>query len=402
MLTPRRPLNAMFVITSMPIGGAETLLANMMRQFDPKRIRPSVCCLKDKGELGEAIEQDFSLYSDVIKGKFDVGVVARLRRLYRENEIDAVVTVGAGDKMFWGRLAARYSKVPVILSALHSTGWPDGVGRLNRLLTGITTGFIAVAKPHGEHLIKYEGFPEDKVFVIPNGIDTSRFQFCQEKRNEWREELEIDVDAPVVGIVAALRPEKNHSLFVEAAAKVKELMPNARFVIIGDGPERSKIEAKIEQFGLQGSVLLPGSTHDIPGALSMCDMFALTSDNEASPVSILEAMACQLPVVSSDVGSVHESVIHGKTGFLVKPGDVDSAAKHWVELLGDSELRQIMGENSRAHVLNYSSLDSMTLGYTELIEKLHFGKPVTTAPTEDGHHVDILDVAPVESVSLLD
>ena len=93
-----------------------------------------------------------------------------------------MVTVGAGDKMFWGRLAARRVGVPVIVSALHSTGWPDGVGRLNRLLTPITDAFIAVAASHGRFLIERTGFPADKVAVIPNGVDTQRFAPVYQRR----------------------------------------------------------------------------------------------------------------------------------------------------------------------------------------------------------------------------
>ena len=115
----------------MPVGGAETLLVNMLYRFDKQRICPSVCCLKAKDELGEKISDDFDVFPNLINGKFDVAVVQRLRKLFIKKEIDAVVTIGAGDKMFWGRLAARYARVPVILSALHSTGWPDGVGHLS-------------------------------------------------------------------------------------------------------------------------------------------------------------------------------------------------------------------------------------------------------------------------------
>ena len=145
---PQRPLNVMSVITSMPVGGAEVLLMNLVRRFDPKRIKPSICCLKEKDELGEKVSFDIPVFDHQIKHKFDLGVIKRLGKLYLKNKIDAIVTVGAGDKMFWGRLAAKNAGIPIILSALHSTGWPDGVGRMNRLLTGITTGFIAVSYTH--------------------------------------------------------------------------------------------------------------------------------------------------------------------------------------------------------------------------------------------------------------
>ena len=360
----------MFVITSMPVGGAETLLVNMLYRFNPERVKPFVCCLKGKDELGEKIQDDFPIFENLIGGKFDVGVVGRLRSLYKEHKIDAVVTIGAGDKMFWGRLAARYSRVPVILSALHSTGWPDGVGTLNRLLTGITTGFIAVASAHGQHLVKEEGFPKDKVFVIPNGIDTERFQFNPQGRDAWRTKLGIPADSPTVGIVAALRSEKNHLLFVRAAHGVLQTISNAHFVIVGDGPERGAIEALITELGVGNNVHLAGCTHEIPEVLSAADMFALTSDNEASPVSIMEAMSCQRPVVAPDVGSIAESVIEGETGFMVPAGDLEKTIDRWTKILSDQQLTAAMGKAGRDHVVAQSSLDSMTNGYTELVERL--------------------------------
>ncbi len=141
-----RPLRTLFVITSMPVGGAEVLLDNLIRRFDRQRIAPELCCLKELGPLGEELAGEFPVHANLIGGKLDIAVLWRLVRLMRRRKIDAVVTVGAGDKMFWGRLAAKLAGVPVICSALHSTGWPDGVGRLNRWLTPITDGFIGVAR----------------------------------------------------------------------------------------------------------------------------------------------------------------------------------------------------------------------------------------------------------------
>ncbi len=371
----------MFVITSMPVGGAETLLVNLVRGFDPKRIQPSICCLKGKDELGRQVASDVPVYDHLIRHKFDLGVIRRLSKLYRSQGIDAIVTVGAGDKMFWGRLAAKHAGVPVVLSALHSTGWPDGVGRLNRMLTGITSGFIAVAKSHGRFLVEMEKFPAAKVFVIPNGIDTQRFRFNLNRRLALRQELSIAEDAPVVGIVAALRSEKNHTLFVQTAADVLKQLPQAHFVIAGDGPERSRIEKMAAEFGIGGNLHLLGTTGDIPGVLSMVDLFALTSHNEASPVSILEAMSCQRPVVSTDVGSINESVVDGVTGYLVRAGDREAMAARWIELLSNRELASKLGMRARQRVMQRGSLETMTTGYCQLIEKL-FGKQPLTALTD--------------------
>ena len=366
-----RPLNVMFVITSMPVGGAETLLVNLTRRFDKTRIKPLIGCLKERGVLGDELADEIPVFEHLIGHKYDVAVARRLRKLFRDQQVDAVVTVGAGDKMFWGRLAARGAGTPVILSALHSTGWPDGVGRLNRMLTGITDGFIAVAKHHAEFLVEFEKFPESKVFMIPNGIDTGRFKSSTSAREQWRSAVGIPADSPALGIVAALRPEKNHELFLECAARTLEKVPNSHFVIAGDGPRRADLESLTAEKSITDNVHFLGSVSDIPGVLSMLDVFALTSHNEASPVSILEALSCNRPVVATDVGSIKESVIQGTTGYLCEAGNADAITERWIELLSDSELRETMGRKGRAHVVDNSSLDSMTDGYTDLVELLY-------------------------------
>ena len=372
-----RPLRVMFLLTSMPVGGAETLLVNLVRRVDRSRIEPFICCLKQKDVLGESLSQELPVFENLIHHKYDVAVIGRLKKLFLEHQLDAVITVGAGDKMFWGRIAARQARVPVILSALHSTGWPDGVGRLNRLLTGITDGFIAVAKQHADYQINTERFPAEKVFLIPNGIDTDKFVFNPEKRNSWRKKLNLEDDTPVVGIVAALRPEKNHRLFLRTCQHVSNLNPSVRYVIAGDGPERNDLEQLADKLGIAGQVNFIGSVDDVVGVLSMLDLFALTSDNEASPVSILEALSCERPVVATNVGSVDESVINGQNGFLVPVGDCPQMAARWLEVLNDPELRRSMGKAGRQLVIENGSLDQMTIGYTKLVESC-FARKLTT------------------------
>lgn len=355
----------------MEVGGAEILLVNMMRRFDPERIVPSVGCLKHAGELGQQIASDFVVHQNLINGKYDAFVLGRLKRLMKAGGIDAVVTVGAGDKMFWGRLAARQAKVPVILSALHSTGWPDGVGRLNRMLTPITDGFIAVAEGHRQYLIRQERFPAHKVHLIPNGVDTDRFVFSAEARQHWRKQFTIPDESPVCGIVAALRPEKNHELFLQLCETTGNRIPDAHFLIVGEGQQREHLQSIHQRLSCRSRIHFAGNSHDIPGALSAMDLFALTSHNEASPVSILEAMSVGLPVVAPRVGSIDQAVIQGRTGYLAPRGDHDGFADVWERVLTDRPLRQTLGEAARKHVLHYGSLETMTEGYTQLVESIY-------------------------------
>lgn len=366
----KRPLRVMFINTSLPVGGAETLLLNLVRRMDRERFAPEICCLKELGPIGEQLAVDVPAFHSLLRNKYDVGVRERLAQLLAKRQIDAVVTVGAGDKMFWGRLAAAKAGVPVILSALHSTGWPDCIERPNRWLTGITDGFIAVAPTHGRHLIEREGFPAEKVFVVPNGVDVFRFRpdlDCAAQRAE----LSIANHERVVGIVAALRPEKNHALFLEAAAKVRERLPGTRFLVIGDGPERLRLLALAHQLKLHEAVHFLGSRSDVAEWLNVCDVFALSSRMEANPVSILEALACGVPVVAPRVGSIPDSVSDEITGYLVEPHQAEPLATRIEELLLDGPRRRTMGQEGRIFVLANASLSRMVEGYQDLIEFLY-------------------------------
>jgi glycosyltransferase involved in cell wall biosynthesis len=366
-----RPLKVHFVVTSLPVGGAETLLVNLVQGMDRTNFSPEVICLKEAGQLGPVVSEFAPLTSNLICHKWDARVHLRLTRHFRQRGADAVITVGAGDKMFWGRLAAWHASVPVICSALHSTGWPDGIGRLNRCLTAITDGFIAVARNHAQHLIDGEKFPEDRVFMIPNGIDVHRFCPDRCKRDWLRLLLQVPENCPLVGIVAALRKEKNHAQFIDAAVAVISRHPNAHFVIVGDGPERTPLEQKVQGLDSKRHFHFLGNRNDTHHLLAGLDVFCLTSLNEANPVSILEALSCGIPVVSPDVGSISETVICGKTGHLTRCGCADSTANAVIQLLNHPELASRMGAEGRKVVAANWSLKSMVDGYEALIEKLY-------------------------------
>ena len=365
-------LRVMFLITSMPVGGAETLLMNLVRGMDRTRFLPEICCLKEPGPLGESLQAEMPIHSRLIRHKYDIRVLFRLRKLFRQRQVDAVVTVGAGDKMFWGRLAARLARVPVVLSALHSTGWPDGVGSLNRLLTPWTDAFIAVAVTHARFLVEQEKFPCEKVHTIHNGVDTCRF--APSDPNPVRTALGISRAAPVVGIVAALRTEKNHELFLRGAQQIVRRMPGTQFLIIGDGSRRKFLEQLVGELDLVDQVQFLGARDDIPQLLSACNVLTLTSHNEANPVSILEAFSSGCPVVATAVGSIPETVSPGETGYLFPAGDTEAYIEAVVRLLKDPALCRQLGSQGRWRVQQDWSLQGMVEGYQSLITKLYYAK----------------------------
>ena len=378
----RAPLRVMFVITCMPVGGAETLLVNLVRRLDRDRFLPELCCLKYFGPLGEVLAAEIPAFTGLLKNKYDVAVLSRLTRLLQRRRVDAVITVGTGgDKMFWGRLAAWRAGVPVIASALHSTGLPDHVEWLNRRLAPITDAFIAVAEPHARYLAEQEGCPPDKVRVIPNGVDTERFRPLAAD-DRLRATLKLTPSAPVAAIIAALRPEKNHELFLAAAARIYRARPDARFLVIGDGAERSKLETLASQLDLNDAVSFLGTRSDVPELLSLVDVLMLTSHMEANPVSILEALACGKPVVATRVGSIPESIHDGENGYLVPPGGEEALASRVLELFNAPELARQFGQAGRRRVVDDWSLERMVSGYEQLIEGIYASKAASCIMTE--------------------
>ena len=262
----------------------------------------------------------------------------------------------------------------MICSAVHSTGWPDVIGKLNRSLTPITDAYIGVAQSHGKFLTDYERFPAEKVVVIPNGVDTDRFCPNAQSKREVREELGLSLRAPLVGIVASLRHEKNHALFVQAARQVVDAIPEAQFVIIGEGPERQNILSIIESLNLTQHVRLLGNRFDTQRLLAALNVFVLTSHTEASPVSILEALSCGVPVVSTRVGSVAETVYDQWNGFTVEPGNGNEVSNRIIHLLSNPITAEKMGLNGREHVQEKGSLNNMVRLYEQLIHSIYARK----------------------------
>ena len=370
----RDPLRVMFIITCMPVGGAERLLLDIVRRMDRRIFAPELCCLKYLGPLGEVLAREIPAFAGLLKHKYDFRVLPRLYRLLRERRIDAVITVGTGgDKMFWGRLAAYLAGVPVVASALHSTGLPDRVEFLNRLLTPLTDAFIAVSPLHARYIIEHEGCAANRTWTIPNGIDTERFSL-RPADPRLRASLGLQPEHRVVALVAALRPEKNHELLLQAAPIILAELPQTRFLIVGDGPRRAELHRLARRFGVDHAVIFTGNRDDIPDVLACADVAVLCSHMEANPLALLEALACEKPVVATAVGSVPLHVRDGVTGFLVAPGDARALAAKCLALLLDPELARRMGRAGRQHVLRHGSLERTVAGYQRLITTIYARK----------------------------
>jgi glycosyltransferase involved in cell wall biosynthesis len=244
-------------------------------------------------------------------------------------------------------------------------GLPDKFEPSNRMLSGITDAFIAVAHKQKTYLAKSEGFPAGKIHVIHNGVDLDRFTPAEADPG-LRASLGVPGDAPLAGLVAYLRPEKNIETFLRAAAIVRERIPDAHFVVVGDGPERKKLESLTDELQIRDAVHFAGLCPDVREWVRAIDVLLLTSICEAFPVSLLEAMACGKPVIATGVGAIPEMIVPGQTGFLTRPRDHAGVADAICNLLRDPAAAHAMGRRGRRKVEDHFSLDSMVRGYKDL------------------------------------
>jgi glycosyltransferase involved in cell wall biosynthesis len=290
----------------------------------------------------------------------------KLLLLIRRERPDIVHTHTAKAGML-GRVAAWLAGVPLVVHTFHGhvfhgyfSPWRTRLFvAIERWLARRTHRLVAVsARVRDEVLAHGVGRP-DRFHVLPVGLDLGRFAECDPQRGELRAELGLAPDAPLVGIVARLVPIKRHELFLTAAAAVARQVTACRFLVVGDGERRHVLEHLARELGIADRVLFLGWRRDLERIYADLDVAVLTSANEGSPVSLIEAMASGVPVVGPRVGGVPDVIDDGTTGMIAPPGDADAVAARILRLLGDVELRRKMGAAARERALRSYGADRL-------------------------------------------
>jgi glycosyltransferase involved in cell wall biosynthesis len=269
----------------------------------------------------------------------------------------------------WGTVLGRLTRVPVIVAHEHT--WSYEGRPLRRVLDRelIARGasvFLAVSREDRRRMIEVEGISPDDVRFLPIGIPP----LPEPSGRDVRAELGIGVDAPVVGTVCELRPQKALEVLVEAADLLRERVPGLRVLIVGDGPERERLEELVRRRGLDSVVTFPGLRRDVSDLLAAFDLCVCCSDYEGSPLAVMEYMAAGKPVVATRVGGVPDLVEDGVNGLLVGPRDPVALAEAVAELLVDPVRRQEMGERGRQRQRREFDLDATVRRLEDLYEAL--------------------------------
>ncbi|HWH79096.1 MAG TPA: glycosyltransferase, partial [Candidatus Binatus sp.] len=245
---------------------------------------------------------------------------------------------------------------------------PEGLNAkrnlIRRALSPMVDRFVSVSEDLRRWLTETVGISRRKVLTIHNGVDTERFS--GQGREESRRRLGWDPGAFIIGIVGRLDPVKDHVTLLTAFAPVAQRNKKARLMIVGEGPERRRIEAHAAALGISGQTLLLGEQHDIPVLLKAFDVFALTSIAEGISNTILEAMASALPIVATRVGGNSELIEDALTGRLVAPGDAAALTTILQSYFENSEMCLAHGRAARVRAEKNFSLDRMAVNYADL------------------------------------
>jgi len=213
------------------------------------------------------------------------------------------------------------------------------------------------------------GVSSQKIIVIDNGIDLQRFS-NQKRNNLLKEYFGIKEESKVIGTIARLTKEKGHIYLIEAAKNIVSGFPGTKFLFVGDGSERERLEKRVMQLGLKDKVIFTGQRNDVIDILSFLDIFVLPSITEGLPIALLEALASRLPVVATSVGAVPKVIIDRETGLLIEPGSPESLRGAISELLSNQERARQFGNQAYRKVEKEFSAKSMAEHYFDFYSKI--------------------------------
>jgi len=279
----------------------------------------------------------------------------RFARYLKKREIDVIHTHDFYTNVF-GMAAAALARVPVrIASRRESSVRPSSQRFVERCAYRFAHAVVANCEEVREQLIR-EGLPQQKVRTIYNGLDPARVQPAQPDRGKILAALALPADKRFVSITANMRahvwnPEpacyKDHPTFLRAAQRVSERVPDAAFIVAGEGELKEATENLARDLGITDRTFFIGRCQDVGSLLYISEVCVLSSRAEGFANAILEYMAAGRPVVATDVGGAKEAIVPGETGFLVKPGDHSAMADHIISLLSQPEDARRMGNHGR-------------------------------------------------------
>lgn len=393
---PGDPVRVMRIIARLNVGGPAihvSLLSVGLQDAAYQSTLVTGMVGPDEGDM-TYLARDLGIQPVVIPTlQREISPIAELRtvvalvRLMRRTRPHVVHTHTA-KAGFVGRLAAILCRVPVVVHTFHGHVFKGYFGKtktrlfiwLERLAARGSDVILTISQRLKDDLVAYRIAPEDKIKIVPLGLKLLRLTDLDILRGSFRQEGGFSTETPLVGIIGRLVPIKNHELFLAAASRVSQVRPEVRFAIVGDGERREMLEALADASGLADRVWFAGWRDDLPRIYADLDTVVISSNNEGTPVSIIEAMAARVPVVATAVGGVPDLLRGGQLGTLVPPEDAEALAAAILETL-DTALQPRLAEAQEWALARYEAdrlIADMRQLYDDLLRQKGIGPPGNT------------------------
>jgi sugar transferase (PEP-CTERM/EpsH1 system associated) len=376
------PLRVLHIIDRLDMGGTEYVILKVMAGLGSGEFEHGICAARGFNDqlphLQKMREKIFVAGRNESKFQLLLFRLARIMREFRPHIVHS---------RNWGAIeaipAARLAGVPVAIHSEHgyipstASGLPARQRIIRRAAYAMADAVFCVSEELRNYHARQAWLAPEKISVLHNGVDTTRYSPQPDLRRAARERLQISDSTLVLGIVSRLVPIKDHATLFRAAERLRDRKIDVRVLVAGSGPERQRLEAQVEASpALAGRVAFLGASENVPEIINALDIFVLPSLTEGMSNTILEAMSCSIPVVATRVGGNPELVQEGRTGLLFSPGD-DAQLAAQIELLASSEeLRRDYGAAARRRVLEDFSLDQMLDNYRALYRHLATRKDV--------------------------
>ncbi len=372
---------AAHVLLSLDCGGLERVVLDLIREGCRRGQQAAVICLERPGTLAPDVE---ALGVEVVSvGKPEglrLRTIGKLATILQRLAPTVVHTHQIG-ALFYAGSAARRAKIPLIVQTEHGKHY--GRRRRTRWLGWVAARhaqrFFCVSKDIASEALAHRIVPREKIDVVPNGIDVSRFSGCQDTR-ELRDSLGIPENVPVIGTIGRLHEIKRQDLLLRGFAQLRRRIPETHLLLVGDGPLRGELEQLARDLGLAASVHFAGYQSQPEQFLAMMKVFTLTSRSEGMPLVVLEAHAAGLPVVASRVGGLPEMIEHGRTGLLFSSSQEEELVEALFTLLSEPDVARGMGEAGRARVQSRFTVRHMYETYQQHYAGLLAGRASALEP----------------------
>jgi glycosyltransferase involved in cell wall biosynthesis len=392
------PHKIIFFSDAIFLGGAEEYLKVLVTEINPEKYSPRVALpLRPATQPLAEFFRSRGIPVDFVESHGKAALVNFMSpwRYFREHKPDLVhFNLNNSFGCFFPVLAAAACRIPIRLATEHLTfGLASGrrAGILTKklvkkILTIYLHSTITVSQANKQLLMRDYQISSYRIKLIRNGIDLEKFSCSQTGRQRIRREFGITEDQLLVGTVARFSFQKGHEFTIAAIPAILQSCPQSRFLLVGDGPEREKIQQRIQEMNLSPYVTITGERQDIPDLLSALDLFLLTSIFEGLPLSILEAMAAGVPVVATSVNGTPEAVAEGLTGILIPPQDSPAVAQAVISLLTDPEKRKTMSQLSRQRVRKHFDQTFMLRQVEDLYDNIIALATPFQASSSDSFH----------------